>query len=54
MAFDAVMELREELKGLGKDENIVDINSWLMGVNWCKDFIIKNNKNENNSRTNNM
>lgn len=38
-AFDAVTELRKEIKDKGKDENFVDINSWLMAVNWCKDFI---------------
>lgn len=37
-AYNAVMALREELKKAGKDENEISINSWLMGVNWCKDF----------------
>lgn len=40
-SFDAVMSLRKELKHNNQDENFVDINSWLMGVNWCKDFYSK-------------
>ena len=38
-AYDAVMELRKEVKSKNQDENIIDVNGWLMGINWCKDFI---------------
>lgn len=41
-AYDAVMELRKEIKDKGKDEDFADVNSWLMGVNWCKDYIENN------------
>jgi len=41
-AYDSVMELRKEVKDKNQDEDIVDINGWLMGVNWCKDFMIGN------------
>jgi hypothetical protein len=40
--YDAVMALRAEVMRLNHDENEVDINGWLMGVNWCKDYILRN------------
>ena len=43
-AFDAVTRLREELKDTSVDVNFADVNSWLMGVNWCKDFIKGNER----------
>lgn len=43
-AFDEVMRLRKELKEKNQDENIANINGWLMGVNWCKDYILENKK----------
>ena len=41
-SHDAVMELRKELKEKNKDENLADINGWLMGINWCKQFMLSN------------
>lgn len=43
-AFDSVVALRKEIKDKNQDENFVDINSFLIGVNWCKDYITKNLK----------
>ena len=37
-AFDSVTELNKEIKNK-KHLTIVDVNGYLMGVNWCKDFI---------------
>ncbi len=37
-AFDSVTELNDEIKDK-KQLTIVDVNGYLMGVNWCKDFI---------------
>ena len=39
--YDAVLALIKEVKEKGNPENKIDINinSWLMGINWCKDFI---------------
>ena len=37
-AFDSATELNDEIKDK-RQLTIVDVNGYLMGVNWCKDFI---------------
>lgn len=42
-SYDAVIKLRKEIKDKNQDENIIDVNGWIMGVNWCKDYILDKN-----------
>jgi len=46
-SFDAVKALQKDISDLGQDPEIVDINSWMMGVNWAKDFLTEDIKCKN-------